>query len=315
MPELVYGLVPHPKYIKRIVPKPYENAGFDRVKARKIVGTCEHRTYGLGTVEGIYRLFATGGERQYDALTDYVIGLDGTIMMLNEPTGTRSPWANGGSDGLEGDGPLFVRTFGVSGINGNLVSIENIGMPETPFEDEQFESCAQLMAHWHDKARIPWDKFPLNPAYGCVTDLQHFEFATKDCPFGAFKAKTVALQDRVRAIMKKAQSGAANPTEPAPGPVTPDHAKYPKGMNKEKATKYFGTLTRHNLDGTTSTTGFNEKGVIQNAWLERGGKENVYPEADDWYVVQSSGGRRQLITFKNGWAMMKGNDREAFKWI
>lgn len=87
-----------------------------------------------------------------------------------------------------------------------------------------------------------------------------------------------------------------------------------KGYEQREGNQVFWYAYSTQSGWYDSTTGFNEKGVIQNAWLERGGKENVYPEADDWYVVQSSGGRRQLICSRMARAMMKGNDREA-EWI
>lgn len=113
-------------------------------------------------------------------LTDYGIGgstdgeeWDGVIFRWNDPRGkratiymkegrylkrkspgaeamtvsaNRSGWANGGSDGLEGDGPLFVRTLGVSAINRDLVSIERSdgGDTSTPISVKQFESICAL---------------------------------------------------------------------------------------------------------------------------------------------------------------------------
>jgi len=67
---------------------------------------------------------------------------DGVILRWNDPRGRRSAWANGGSDGLEGDGPLFVRTRGVNAINRDLVSIERSdgANPATPVSAKQAES-------------------------------------------------------------------------------------------------------------------------------------------------------------------------------
>lgn len=316
---LKFGRVPHPSYGRHIVPKPWENAGFFRVAERKPVGVCSHRTWGLGTVEGIYTLFATGGEREGDALTDYVVGLDGRIWMLNDPRGTRSPWANGGSDGLEGDGPAFVSRFGITGINNRLVSIENIGLGDTPFAGAQFESSAQLVAYWHDQAKCPWHTFPMNPNYGVVTDLQHFEFATKDCPFGAFKAKTNAFQDRVRAILKQYQTqGTDQGTITPPKPVeNPGHAIYPIGMDEALAKTLFGRGTRHNPDGTTQPFTYSGKGgPISLAWLARGKKTHQYPKALHWYMFADSPRVvRQMITFENGWVLWRPNVSAPWKWM
>ena len=320
MSTLTFGNVKHPAYTRKIVPKPWEGAGFTRVAPRKPIGTCEHRTWGMGTVEDIYALFATGGERQGDALTDYVIGLDGRIWMLNDPLGDRSPYANGGSDGLEGDGVPFVRAMGASAINSGLVSIENIGRPDTPFAGPQFESCAALMAHWHDRVRCPWDQFPYNPIYRIVTDLQHYEFATKDCPFPAFRARTDALQDRVRAILKAGQTGGAPATSvPIPKPVVVDHETLPGGLTVADATARFGTVTKIAPDGKRTTGGFDKNGIVSNAWLKRGAEERVYPKDVTIYQLdpdpKGTGDERQIAVFGNGWTLFSKAAFASWEWV
>lgn len=305
--ELVFGRVPHPPFEKAIVPKPAaDGAGFTLLARNRVpVGVCSHRTWGMGDVWGIYRLFATGGERQWDALTDYVVGLDGRILMLNDPRGKRMPWANGGSDGLEGDGVGYVRTFGVQAINERLVSIENIGLPETPFDGAQFEASAKLVAYWHDQARMPWDRFPFHPTHGTVTDLQHYEFAVKDCPFKAFRDRTEAFQNRVRAILKQYQTTATQDTgsEPAPGPVdNPANAAWPNGWTTAQLAARFGQLQRIDQAGTVTTHAFNAKGPISNAWVARGVKQGItevskLPRPARWMQVTTDTGTTDVIIF------------------
>jgi hypothetical protein len=156
-------------------------------------------------------------------LTDYGIGgstdgaLDGAIWRWNDPTGRRSGWANGGSDGLEGDGPAFVQKLGVNAINRDLVSIERSdgGDINTSMSPKQFEAICQLTAYWFDQAQVPHDAFPVNPKVGVVTHMLHKEFATKDCPFPPVYNRITEIQDRVRAILKQYQETAG-----APAPTT-----------------------------------------------------------------------------------------------
>jgi hypothetical protein len=56
---------------------------------------------------------------------------------------------------------------------------------------------------------VPWSDFPVNPATGVVTQMQHFEFAIKACPFPIVRGLTDEYQERVRTIMRAAQEGEA----------------------------------------------------------------------------------------------------------
>jgi hypothetical protein len=159
---ITFGNVKHPPYQTRIVPKPWEGAGFDRVPPRKNVGVCDHKWWGYGDALSLVRLFGTGGERQSDALTDYSITQDGEIVLLNEWWGTRAPWANGPTTDLEGDGPLYVRKLGIAAVNSRLVSIENEGKDDE-LTDIQFQRTAELHAYLFDQFRVPYDEYPFKP--------------------------------------------------------------------------------------------------------------------------------------------------------
>jgi hypothetical protein len=139
-----------PSMIQAIVTKPYDGAGYDSCKPRVCVGLCIHCWDGhlpgsteAAKIDYARKFFSTGGQRQYDALVDFVITKDGTIGMLNDPFGTRRPWANGWGDegpGLEGDGVAFVDKFGAYGTNFNLASCEHeatCGEELTPAQFEQ----------------------------------------------------------------------------------------------------------------------------------------------------------------------------------
>jgi hypothetical protein len=313
---ITFGKVPKPPILEMICDKPYDGAGFTRVSPRVIVGTCEHITAGGGSIEFYQKFFSTGGERALDALVDFVVGTDGRIGMLNDPWGTRMPWANGGSDGLEGDGPAFVATFGVYGINANLASIEHVGDGTTPWPDVQWKSSVALTAWLFDQAKVAWDSYPVNQNYGVVTHMLHFEFATKPCPGPYLRDNIDRYQADVRAILKQHQAVDAPAPVPTPEPPKPEPVSiYPKGMTEKKAIQYFGKMRDHTAT-PVKERGFNAKGAISLAWLERGAKEKAYPEARDRYRVEHTPGDvvLELVTFGNGWLLLRRGDRGGWEW-
>ena len=314
---ITFGNVKHPPYETHIVPKPWEGAGFDRVPPRKVVGVCDHKWWGYGDALALVRLFGTGGERQGDALTDYSITQEGEVVLLNEWWGTRSPWANGPANDLEGDGPLFVRKLGVGAVNARLVSIENEGKDDR-LTDIQFRRTAELHAYLFDSCRVPYDQYPYNPNVGCVTSLQHWELGPKQCPFAGMRSQTDALQDAVRGILKAAQTGGTDEPIPPVDPPEPDHDWLPDGMTIDIVRALFGKGVRHNADGTETEVVFDEKGVISNAWLARGAKDKAYPGFQEWWVTKDSatGKNRHVVAFNNGWVLFgDGADRSSWKWL
>lgn len=225
---MAFGNVPHPPFEDRPISNP--NGSFDLGSRRSIVGTCVHRMD--GTLMGTDSFFRNDFP---EALTDYGIGgaldgaRDGVIFRWLNPTGRIVPIASGPFDGPEGDGPAFVNVYGGGAINSRLVSIENSGCsgrpdaspfcqgkPETDVTAAQFESLCQLVAFWHDQIEVPWDQFPINPATGVNTQMQHFEFAKKACPFPILRGLTSAYQARVKEIMRAAQGEDDVTFEPFP---------------------------------------------------------------------------------------------------
>ena len=290
-------------------------------------------------------------------LTDYGIGgstdgeeWDGVIFRWNDPRGkratiyikegrylnrdspgaeaavvsaNRSGWANGGSDGLEGDGPLFVRTLGVAAINRDLVSIERSdgGDITTAISRNQFESICALSAYWFDQAHVPWDRFPLDPNYGIVTHLLHFEFATKTCPHAPVTGRIDDIQARIRQILKAGQT-----RQPAPAPLPPDspisvdHNAWPSGWDVKSLTERFGVLVQHREDGTTQRFPFDPAGVISNAWVARGGAEGrtlrQLPKALRWWVLRANDDQAyDLVTFDGRWTLFRPDRNVAWRWI
>lgn len=312
---IVFGRVPHPPFENRLVTN---SRAWDDLGPRKIVGSCRHSMVGsLRGTDGFFR-----GEARGKALTDYGIGgsadgsLDGVIYLWNDPRSRRAPWANGPTNGLEGDGPAFVRVHGVVGVNRDLVSIERSdgGDINTPLSEKQFESLAQLEAYWADQAKIPWNSFPLNPASGINTDLEHWELGQKECPFTPVRSQATRLQNRIRAILKQWQLGITpppvdpQPEEPPVGPVVPKTG-YPEGMDEALARTLFGEFTKD--DGTKVGFDPSPAGVVSATWLSRGDSENEFPEAESW--KEWADGKR-YFTFKNGWVLVNDPAREKADW-
>jgi hypothetical protein len=177
----IYRRVPHPPFVDLPVSKPETGGyGYTRIPAgsRRIVGVMNHETQGRGSGSWYRDFFSCpGGQRCNDALVDYLITRDGVIYRLNDPANDRSPWANGGPLGLEGDAPAFYARFGAGGVNNSLISIEYEKLDSEDFTDAQVRSGGLLNAYWHDRDSQDWETYPYVPRYGCVTSLAHFRSA------------------------------------------------------------------------------------------------------------------------------------------
>jgi hypothetical protein len=349
--DLVFGNAGHPPFLDRLIPDD-QTRRWDSLGQRRAIGVCQHSM--IGTLWGTDGFF-----RQNTALTDYGIGgstdkgFDGVIIRWNDPIGAahtvrmdaknnylssggtarkvsanRSGWANGGSDGLEGDGVAYVRKLGVSAINRDLVSIERSdgGNQNTAMSQKQFDSICLLTAHWFDFARVPWDMFPLNPSVDLVTHMLHLEFATKNCPFPPVTSRINEIQDRIRAILKAAQTLGGSPTVPVPPVQEPDpDTSWPHGWTTEQLSARFGRVKRINPDGTTTTGGFDVNGVISNAWVARAdqlGITNVgdIPKPLAWYrIADAEGLEIDQITFdgrgSDNWLIFRPAPTIAWRWI
>src|SRR4029450_2910109 len=130
---VTFGLVPHPPFEARSIPDA-QNLAWDGLGPRKILGVAQHTMVGglFSTDDWFRRGPGSTG------LTDYGIGGvsdgsgDGLILRWNDPFGyphpgcspNRWPWASGPTNGMEGDGPAFVKKYGSNAVNGYLVSVE-----------------------------------------------------------------------------------------------------------------------------------------------------------------------------------------------
>lgn len=348
---LAFGNVQHPPFVDRLIPDA-QTAAWDDLGPRRPVGVCQHSM--VGSLWGTDGWFRRG--RASTGLTDYGVGgatdgpqWDGVILRWNDPRGraatvyvagdggyspaakpgyaamavgaNRAGWANGGSDGLEGDGPLFVRTLGIAAINRDLVSIERSdgGETTTPMSPKQLESICALTAYWFDQARVPWTAFPLNPAHGIVTHLLHWEFATKSCPHDPVTSRIDEIQERVRAILKAAQGAYGVPVPPEP-----PHGQWPAGWTEAELRARFGKLPRTDPDGQVTRHGFDPRGDLSNMWAERGAREgrriDQLPVPRRWVQLAVEEHARPEVVLFDGvgardWLAYRPDRNVPWRWI
>lgn len=320
---VTFGRVPKPAMVEMIVSKPAHTGsayGYDYCPPRKPVGLVHHETQGRGTGQWYHDFFSCpNGERCRNALVDFLIDKAGTIFLFNDPFGTRAGWANGGGvgspGGLEGDGPAFYAKFGASGINQRLVSIEYVKTTDENFTDAQVQAGGALAAWIHDRDGQRWDEHPFTSKYGLVTSFLHFEFGTTNCGKGELDDIT-RVQAVTKGIMRKWQDGGKDdPVDPDVPPLP--EPEIPGGLTLAQATERFGKATRHNKDGTVQVDrfGFDPQGPISLSWAHRAAAEKVWPEIEDWYVLEDSGETFQIVTFANDWRLMQVAERQGWQWI
>ena len=315
-----YRRVPHPPYIDLPVSKPVGGGfGYTQIArgSRHIVGVMNHETQGRGSGPWYRDFFSCpDGQRCADALVDYLITRDGAIYRLNDPKNDRSPWANGGLLGLEGDGPAFYARFGASGVNNSLISIEYEKLDDEDFTVAQVNSGGLLNAYWHDQDEQDWEPYPYVPKYGCVTSLAHFEIGTTNCGRGELDDIS-RVQAVARAEMKRWQTMAPQPAKPLP-PIVPDQPTLPTlpgGLTVTEATWRFGVLTKHLPDGRTRTAPFDPRGVISLSWLHRCVETGEWPRAENWWALGDSENPLDLITFSNDWLLFRRAPRQPLTWL
>ncbi len=314
---------PYPTMVDLVVQKPGEGAGFNRCAFRRpnIRGFATHITDGppSQSIEFFAEFFGTGGARAWDALTDLVVGWDGRIGLLNDwrdpdRGGTRAGWANGGVDGLEGEGVAFYRRF--PAINEALVSCEHCQKAGGQWSDAMLESTIEIRTAIAQELKCPADSYPYHPAYGGVSiEQQHRNFATKSCPAEPYiskydKAVRIAVKEKLAAW----QGGGATPPPPEPVKTFTDW-----GMTEAHVANYFGVLTRVNADGTVDELPFDPKGPVSLSWLKRAEEEGTFPEAEEMRLWDSNlrPGQEWWVTWEGGWTLVKsaGDTRDVWRWL
>jgi hypothetical protein len=249
--KLITGRVPMPPVIDRIVSKPVVRSGYgyDACSPRQIIGCCTHEWQGSGreSLEFVATFFGPNGERYSNALVDVATMPDGRLVLLNDPFGTRAPWANGGgveSGGLEGDGVFFYNKFGIGAINTRLVSNEIVKSDSAQYTAEQIQAAGAWNAWIHDRDGHFYTEFPYVTKYGGVMDYLHFEFGTTNCGVGEVDDIS-RVQAVAKGIMQKYQTSSTAPPKPNPPDVPPlPEPELPGGIPLEVAKQRFGEVRR-----------------------------------------------------------------------
>lgn len=316
---------PYPKMVDLIVEKPYEGAGFDRVAFRgdRIRGFATHITAGEGSLEFYRDFFSTGGERARDALADLGIDRAGRIGLFNDwrdPNrgGTRAGWANGGTDGLEGPGIAFYRMF--PDINSVLVSGEHIARVGQLWSDAQIAASIEIRTAIAQELNCPWESYPVHPAWRVWIELQHRHFATKSDPDEPYISTLEPIilrevQQKLRTHQTGSASGDPLPAAPAAAPAWQGAFDLPAAFWANE----FGTLRRHNEDGTVDDLHFDPTGPISLAWMRRCAEARVFPEAEELRTWDSNlaPGKERWASFANGWRLWLplADSNAAWVWL
>jgi hypothetical protein len=216
--DVVFGRVPRPEILNKIIPGTRgdgvwvpagQNSAFNYLGQRVFRGFCVHIME--GTLEGTDEYFR--GDARTRALTDFGIGwspsLNGTkIFQWNSMAGGRAPWASGPATDPEGDGPAFIRAYGVNAINRDLRSIEFAGYENQVLKPELLTAAVDLMAYLADSADNPvsYKEWPYKNGLPLI--YGHREFGPKPCPGDWLWSQIPAMSDRVGARLKQYQTGA-----------------------------------------------------------------------------------------------------------
>lgn len=330
-----FGLPPWPKgFDRRILEKPPSGNGWDALGSRTagMAGAVVHCTDGYDDRDSIYSLFSLGGSRAYDAATDAVIDRRGLGYLLLDPWSAdpmegsgMTPWASGGNQAT-GPGVAFLQTLGAYANNKFCFSTEhcNRATDRQQFTDAQMALSAKVHAVVITREGIRWDSWPYNQRNGLYVALKHRDFTTqKSCPGPVwdqpFHNRWVQA---VAAEAKLLQTG-SSPSVPVPVP-DPEPAPDPQtftafGMSLEQISHYFGTLTRYNLDGSTSELGFNPDGVLSQLWLERFGAKGLFPEAEEMRAFDSglAEGKEWFATWEGGYVawLPVDNNKAFWRWL
>ncbi len=317
---------PWPAMRRAIVKKPGEGAGFDRCppRAGRIVGFCTHITDGVpggDQIRWYQTFFGTGGERAWDALTDLVMAQDGEVGILNDwrdpdAGGTRAGWANGTTAGLEGDGIAFYRRF--PRINEVLVSCEHVARSGVAWTPAQLDATIELRTALAQELRCPWASYPSHPGFGGVSIEQtHTNFAAKACPAEPYlSGHHREILQAVKAKLKAWQGGRSSPT-PVAAPEPPAYTRF--GFTLEQVATFFGTMTRHNQDGTTDALPFDLDGPLSLLWLHRCEAEGRFPEAEEIRIFDArvAEGEEWWATWEGGWTAWcpLAEGRAGWRWL
>lgn len=305
--------------------------GYIRVPKRHNVAVVNHETQGdpPGDQGVWYEQFfeCYDGERCTDALVDAVCARNGQITQINDPEGTKAPWANGGgvlsAGGLEGDGVAFYNRFGIEGIDRKALSLESVKTDTGRLTKAQIENEGRYFAYYMDRDQQPYTLYPYVQKYGCVTYLNHFELGTTNC------AQYPEDNDAVLAVMKmwlKAWQTNSNPGQPVPPTVPPlPELPLPGGISVKEATTRFKKYRKFNAAGTRiADGGFDPKGPISLGWARRcaelfGSDFAKWPAIGDWRQITETVDKNtvEVIDWDGvDWLLIrKGTGNAPWSWV
>jgi hypothetical protein len=249
-----------------------------------------------------------------------VIGYDGRIGVLNDwrdpdRGGRRAGWANGGVDGLEGEGVAFFRQF--PAINVHIVSCEHAQKAGGAWSDAMIASTIEIRTAIAQELKCPWDKYPFHPAYNGVSiEQQHRNFATKSCPANPYISTIDAIVRReVKENLRQWQGGIDTGPGPDPKPVL--YTRF--GFDEDEIKKFFGTITRENRDGTVDEFEFDKNGALSLMWLNRCDAEGIFPEAETiWFAdAEFVKGEEMWASWEGGWTayLPLVDSRASWMWL
>lgn len=330
-----FGLPAWPRgFDRRILDLAGNGAGWDALGSRTagmglLVG---HHTAGYDNRDSVYRLFSRGGGRWGQACTDAVIDRAGLGYLMLDPWSPDpdegsgvTPWASGPATSLNGIGVPIVQQLGANAVNKRGFSGEHCNVSGQGFTDAQMALSCAVYGNVITRMRIPWDRFPVNPNLNNLrVDAVHDRFAPTSCPGADWPwgggVHTAWVQGIVAAA-KALQTGSA-PGVPVPVPEPeplPDPATFTAyGLERAQIDRYFGTLTRFNLDGTTSKLPFDPQGPLSLLWLERFGDAGIFPAANEMQAFDSkvAPGREWFARFGDYVAWLPlDNNRATWRWL
>lgn len=108
--------------------------------------------------------------------------------------------------------------------------------------------------------------------------------------------------------------GQAHP--PMPLPEVPKEVTLPEGIDWDLVSKYFGTGDLYRPGKPAGKFKLHKGRPWAKAYLDRAIKEQVWPQVDAWHQYKDAPtATREIITFRNGWTLMRLNDRSPWTWV
>lgn len=103
---------------------------------------------------------------------------------------------------------------------------------------------------------------------------------------------------------------------PSPLPTVPDEVTLPEGIDWDLVSKYFGTGDLYRVGKAPGKFKLHKNRAWAKAYLARAVDEQVWPQVEAWHQYKDSPtATREIISFRNGWTLMRLNDHSPWKWV